>query len=107
MATRVNAKKALHVLTGALLTVMLFSACRAEAASPCRLLGRVRFVTHGADYRIRYVSAHEDLRVRFVYFTPNRPGQWKQVDSGEDFTVRVVHSHEDFTVRVVKVGEGC
>jgi len=47
-----------------------------------------------ADFRVdRYVSKHEaDFWINAVEDEPNKCGEWRFVDSGEDFTVEFVVS---------------
>lgn len=74
---------------------------------PCKLHGKVRFVTHSADYKVRIVNVHAKVKVKMVENFPDDPGEWKAVQSHEDFTVQVVQSGEDFTVQFVEFWPGC
>ena len=65
------------------------------------LYGRVRIVTHHADFRVQIVSHNPDLRVQKVDNFPNRCGRWQIVDVFPDFTIQIVTHNPDFTIQIV------
>jgi hypothetical protein len=65
------------------------------------LYGRVKIVTHHADFDIRIVENHADLHVKRVKDHPDECGLWQFVEDHPDFTVRIVEHHPDFTVKYV------
>lgn len=67
-----------------------------------RLCGRVKIVDSLADFKVKVVGSLADLHVRVVDGIANDPGEWRFVESGQDFSVRFVESGEDFTIRYVE-----
>jgi len=69
---------------------------------------KVKFVPEyeSHTFKVRQVEDGEDLTVRFctTSYSSNRCGQWRIVDSeSPDFTVALVTHGEDFTIRVTDV----
>lgn len=58
--------------------------------------GNVKVVASGADFRIK--KEYSGCTVWVVDRTPARCGEWKFVDSWEDFTIEFVDSFADFTI---------
>jgi len=78
----------------------------------CSLSGRVKVETNSAraDYKV-YVSKNgfSDLKIKRVLSFPDRPGQWKFVDSFPDFRVSFVshRGESDFSIIYVDSFPGC
>ncbi len=68
------------------------------------LNAEVRFVDSYGDIKVKIVDDNEYLTVRFVGTSTSSGycGQWKAVESREDFTVELVDYGEDFTIRIEK-----
>ena len=64
-------------------------------------MGKVRVVSHNADYKVKIDTVFPDLKVQFVNITPYKTGQWQKVDFGEDFTIMYVSYGEDFSIMPV------
>lgn len=69
------------------------------------LYGKVKVVNIGENFRVRKVNNFGNIRVREVTF-PEKCGQWKFVESLEDFKIKYVDSLEDFSVEFVNGLEG-
>jgi hypothetical protein len=67
-----------------------------------QLYGKVKIVTHHADFDVQIVEHHADLHVLKAKSNPNRCGIWQFVEHHPDFTVRLVEHHPDFTVKYVE-----
>lgn len=70
------------------------------------LYGRVKVVTHTADFDVKVVESAEDLDVRIITYSPGYCGEWQFVEHTPDFTVRFVEHASDFTVRFVNNAPG-
>lgn len=66
-----------------------------------KLYGKVKVVSHGADFKVKRVSSFPDLKVKRVRNFPDSCGEWQFVDSFPDFTVQFVDSFPDFTIQYV------
>ena len=62
------------------------------------MLGRVKFVSVGARFKIRVVGTKAALNVKGVTRVPKACGEWQFVSATPAFTVEIVRDGEDFTV---------
>lgn len=62
------------------------------------MLGRVKFVSVGARFKIRIVGTKASLNVKGVTYPAKTCGEWQFVSAAPAFTVEIVREGEDFTV---------
>ena len=62
------------------------------------MLGRVKFVSIGARFKIRVVGTKAALNVKGVTRAATTCGEWQFVSAAPAFTVEIVREGEDFTV---------
>ena len=62
------------------------------------MLGRVKFLSVGARFKIRLVGAKAALSVKGVTHPAKTCGEWQFVSAAPAFTVEIVREGEDFTV---------
>ena len=94
-------KKCTAILTILLLLTMTIPAMAASAVNRdgyykgIKLCGRVKVVEHFADIKVKVVEAF-----------PDKIGEWKFVESGEDFTVQFVENFPDIKIKYVNAFPG-
>lgn len=66
-----------------------------------KLCGKVRVVEHNGQIKVKVVSSFPDIKVKVVESFPDRIGEWKFVQSGQNFTVQFVESFPDITIKYV------
>jgi hypothetical protein len=66
-----------------------------------QMFGKVKVVTHGADFKVQVVEHSPDLNVQRVQRFPDRCGRWQFVDANPDFTVQFVEHFPDFKIKFV------
>ena len=71
-----------------------------------QLHGKVKVVSHSADFKVKIVDYAADLNVKPVKYAPNDCGEWQFVEHSEDFTIQFVEYAEDFTIHYVEHSPG-
>ena len=97
---RVSAKPAKGGVVLLLLVLVGLLPCMSMAAQP-PLYGKVKVVSHHADYKVKVVSSFPDLRVKKVSSFADEVGEWQMVEQHADFTVQFVSYGEDFSIMYV------
>ena len=94
-------KTSISVLT----CIFLIAGANASNGADCffkgiPLKGKVKFVEYDPDIKIKFVRLDYDIRVKFVNGHTTRCGEWRIVESWQDFTVKVVERYPDIKVRI-------
>ena len=95
------------VLGSEILSNLNSSASGSGKSKYCHVFGKIQYVDYGEDYKVKFVNSSGNLDVKFVEYGADSPGEWKVVEYGEDFKIRIVEYGEDFTIRRVQYGAGC
>lgn len=94
-----------------LLSAFTFSATNPIDKKECTyngipLWGDVKIVESFADFEVRIDNSFTDLSVCLINTTPRECGEWRIVNSFEDFSISIVSSFEDFSISIVNAFPG-
>lgn len=67
------------------------------------LMGNVKVVEYGADFKVKLVDSNPDYIIRVVRWKPENSHEWRFVKSFPDFTIQIVNYGEDFTVKLFEL----